>query len=63
MFQQSQIHLNKPNNINHVTLLQLSNLRLSYDLWLFVVVVVISSPGLAATSAAVLQWVCSLLLL
>lgn len=59
MFQQSQTSLNKPNITDHVTCsvprTQLEpHFQLSYDLWLFVVVVVILFPGLAATSVAVL---------
>ena len=59
MFQQSQTSLNKPNIIDHVTRsvprtqLEL-HVQLSYDLCLFVVVVVILFPSLAVTSAAVL---------
>jgi hypothetical protein len=58
MFQQSQTSLNKPNIIDHVTCVPRTQLelhvQLSYNLCLFVVVVVILFPGLAATSVAVL---------
>lgn len=55
MIQQSQTSLNKPNIIDHVTCsVPRTQLQLSYDLCLFVVVVVILFPGLAATSVAVL---------